>query len=132
MTPKPCCYFSPISRNTPVLPVPANLHVQANLWNSELLVQAVLLMCRVTKFHTAALVATFRLFHEFIKRISKCSSKQKVKRCYGTLKVTFHHSVSNQYRLWKELKNLPGQCIQMRFITSAEKYFCLASGNVET
>lgn len=95
MTPKPCCCFSPISRNMPLLPRPANLHAQENLWNSELLVQAVLLMHSVKKFHTVILLTTFSLFHKFMKHIGKCSFKQKVKHCYGILKVTFHHNVSN-------------------------------------
>lgn len=94
MAPKPCCHFSPISRNTLVLLGPANLHAQSNLWNSELLVQAVLLVHRATKFHTVILLTTFRLFHKFVKHISNCSFKQKVKDYYRTLKVMFHHSVS--------------------------------------
>lgn len=95
--PKTLLFLQSVSRNTPVLPAPACLHAQADQWNSGLLVQAVLLMQRLTAFHTVVLVTALGLFHKFTQHISRCNFKSKVKNYYGTLKVVFmlHHRASN-------------------------------------
>lgn len=60
------------------------------IWNSELLVQAVLFTHKVAIFHTVILLTTFRLFHKFIRHISTAVSKKgwktimKLWRWYST------------------------------------------------